>query len=57
MSARGRPAETKLIYINEAAECKHLAAWHESDLFTKDLRASFRSVCSTSCSANDGGRR
>jgi hypothetical protein len=37
-------AYPNLIYFNEVGEGNHFAAWQEPDIFTKELRAAFRTL-------------
>jgi hypothetical protein len=37
-------AHRNLIYFNEVDRGNHVAAWQEPELFTKELRAAFRSL-------------
>jgi hypothetical protein len=37
-------AYPNLIYFNEVGEGNHFAAWQQPDVFTKELRAAFRTL-------------
>jgi pimeloyl-ACP methyl ester carboxylesterase len=45
--ARTEKAYPKLIYYNRLDKGGHLAAWEQPELFTRELRAAFRSLRKT----------